>query len=94
MAKCKECIHERVCVIKAFPEAFENTGWDKEPCDHFKRKADFEPKTFGWVMIPVGGAVNYRCGNIDCCRLIPFGKQPSEMAYCPYCGAKMKGGGE
>lgn len=38
---CKECIHERVCVIKAFPDAFENTGWDKESCDHFKRKAEW-----------------------------------------------------
>ena len=55
MATCKECIHEKLCVIKAFPDAFENTQWDKEPCDHFKRKADFEPKTFGWEMIPVGG---------------------------------------
>lgn len=35
MATCKDCIHERVCVIKAFPDAFENTNWDKEPCDHF-----------------------------------------------------------
>lgn len=58
----------------------------------FKRKADFEPKVFGWVMIPVDGGVSYRCGNIDCCRLIPFGTRPSEMAYCPYCGANMKGG--
>ena len=36
MARCEECIHERVCVIKAFPDAFENTQWEKEPCDHFK----------------------------------------------------------
>lgn len=25
MASCKDCIHENVCVIKAFPDAFENT---------------------------------------------------------------------
>lgn len=36
MASCKDCIHERVCVIKAFPDAFENTEWSKEPCDHFR----------------------------------------------------------
>lgn len=36
MATCKECIHEKLCVIKAFPDAFENTEWSKEPCDHFK----------------------------------------------------------
>lgn len=43
MATCKECIHEKLCVIKAFPDAFENTQWEKEPCDHFKC-ADVVPK--------------------------------------------------
>ena len=38
---CKDCIHEKVCVIIAFLEAFENTKWEKEPCDHFKNKDDF-----------------------------------------------------
>ena len=47
-----------------------------------------------WVMIPVDGVARYRCGNINCCRLIPFGAQPSEMAYCPNCGANMKAGAE
>ena len=47
-----------------------------------------------WVMIPVDGVARYRCGNINCCLLIPFGAQPSEMAYCPNCGAKMGGGAE
>jgi FtsZ-binding cell division protein ZapB len=32
-------------VIKAFPDAFENTQWDKEPCDHFKPTADVAPKS-------------------------------------------------
>jgi hypothetical protein len=45
MATCKECIHEKLCVIKAFPDAFENTQWDKEPCDHFKPIADVVPKS-------------------------------------------------
>jgi hypothetical protein len=44
MATCKDCIHEKVCVIKAFPDAFENTQWDKAPCDHFKSTADVVPK--------------------------------------------------
>lgn len=44
MATCKECIHEKLCVIKAFPDAFENTQWDKAPCDHFKSTADVVPK--------------------------------------------------
>lgn len=36
MATCNDCIHRTVCVILALPDAFENTKWDKEPCDHFK----------------------------------------------------------
>ena len=43
MARCEECIHEKVCVIKAFPDAFENTEWSKEPCDLFLT-ADVVPK--------------------------------------------------
>lgn len=42
-----------------------------------------------WVGIPVNGTWRYRCGNIDCCRLIPFGCEPHELNYCPYCGTKM-----
>lgn len=38
---CKDCIHESVCVIIAFPEAFENTKWERGNCDHFKNKADY-----------------------------------------------------
>lgn len=55
---CDNCIHERVCVIKAFPDAFENTQWEKEPCDHFKSKSewisveerlpDLEPTLIKW----------------------------------------------
>ena len=51
-----------------------------------------EVKHSEWVMVPVSGVANYRCGNIDCCRLIPFGQMPSDLPYCPYCGAKMDGG--
>ena len=40
MARCEECIHEKVCVIKAFPDAFENTEWGIKPCDYFKRFYD------------------------------------------------------
>lgn len=43
MARCEECIHSRVCVIRGFPSAFENTHWEKEPCDHFKA-ADVAPR--------------------------------------------------
>jgi hypothetical protein len=37
-------------VIIAFPEAFENTKWEKEPCDHFKNKADYAEMKHGeWI---------------------------------------------
>ncbi len=39
MKTCNDCIHEKICVIKAYPDAFENTQWEKEPCDHFKDKS-------------------------------------------------------
>ena len=45
METCKDCIHEKLCVIKAFPDAFENTEWSKKPCDHFKPTADVVPKS-------------------------------------------------
>lgn len=41
---CKDCIHENLCVIKAFPSAFENTHWEKEPCDHFASMS-------GWISV-------------------------------------------
>ena len=44
MARCEECIHERLCVIKAFPDAFENTEWNKDPCDHLMPTADVVPR--------------------------------------------------
>ena len=53
-----------------------------------------EVKHGEWIMIPVNGVAEYRCGNIDCCRIIPFGQSPYKMLYCPYCGAKMDGGAE
>lgn len=38
---CKDCIHKKVCVIRGFPSAFENTRWEKEPCDHFESKTEW-----------------------------------------------------
>ncbi len=42
-----------------------------------------------WVMIPVDGVAKFRCGNFECCRLIPAGCSPRDLPYCPYCGSKM-----
>lgn len=54
---CKECIHENLCVIKAYPDAFENTKWEKEPCDHFKPKSRFIelPCEVGQKVYYIGG---------------------------------------
>lgn len=43
-----------------------------------------------WVSIPVDGVWRYRCGNINCCRIMPFGVDYREFNYCPYCGAKIR----
>lgn len=43
-----------------------------------------------WVGIPVDGVWRYRCGNIDCCKLIPFCCEQYEFKYCPYCGLKVR----
>ena len=44
-----------------------------------------------WVRVPSAGFAKYRCGNIDCARLIPFGHMPQELKFCPYCGTAMDG---
>ena len=49
MATCNDCIHRTVCVILAVPDAFENTKWDKEPCDHFKA-ASVAPRA-EWISV-------------------------------------------
>lgn len=36
MENCKNCIHNKVCVINAFPELFENTLWKEECCVYFR----------------------------------------------------------
>lgn len=36
MENCKNCIHNKVCVINAFPGLFENTLWKEERCVYFR----------------------------------------------------------
>lgn len=36
MEICKNCIHNKVCVIKAFPDLFENTLWKEGYCVYFQ----------------------------------------------------------
>ena len=70
MASCKDCIHEKLCVIKAFPDAFENTQWGKKPCDHFKPKTEWisvvedPPDEEAWVM-GYEGPGNYEIIKIE-----------------------------
>ena len=74
--KCNVC-DSYGCEYRMQAEALYNKG--------YRKQIDAE-----WVMIPVNGVACYRCGNIDCARLIPFGTKPQELKYCPNCGAKMK----
>lgn len=78
---CKDCIHKNVCVIIAFPDAFENTKWEKEHCDYCKNKADYaEVKHGEWIE----GKTLEKC---SLCGKKGF----SDWHYCPACGAKMDG---
>ena len=88
MASCKDCIHERVCVIKAFPDAFENTEWSKEPCDHFENKSEGE-----WIKHPCSYECTL-CGEEFYVESYAEDYDPITdygLYYCPNCGAKMKG---
>ena len=90
MASCKDCIHERVCVIKAFPDAFENTEWSKEPCDHFESKSEGE-----WLVSKTEQAWNnaeYPIErNCSVCGMRRNIETQYAWNYCPNCGAKMRG---
>ena len=83
---CNKCIHEKICVIKAFPDMFENTQWYDEPCDHFKSKSDFEDVNHGEWKINPDGYYPY-CSS---CKTEP--KNGVMSNYCPNCGVKMKKG--
>ena len=78
MATCEDCLHCDECVIRAMPSAFENTKWEKEPCDHFKDKSIYAklPCAIGtevyFIGHPCGGCEAYNeawCEEfIDRCR--------------------------
>ena len=87
---CKDCIHKRLCVIKAFPDMFENTKWDKKHCDQFKNKANF-------VEVVRCRDCKYRIlwddgmgGQKNFCELFYRGVADDE--YCSF--GKRKGGAE
>ena len=77
---CKDCIHERLCVIKAFPDMFENTKWDKEPCDHFKNEADFVEVVR--CKDCEHSSYLYSCERYMCKK--GHGATKKEDDYCPY----------
>lgn len=96
---CKDCIHEKICVITAFPEAFENTKWEKEPCDHFKNKADYVEVKHGKWILEYGTYGKIICS--ECKNEAPItNKRDGSLQlqtlyvhspYCHNCGAKMDG---
>lgn len=83
MVSCKDCIHERVCVIKAFPDAFENTEWSKEPCDHFESKSEGE-----WKFHKDGSGTCSEC-HITQKNIWDYDNWQN---FCGHCGAKMTKG--
>ena len=97
MPTCKNCIHEKVCVIIAFPEAFENAKWEKEPCDHFKDKADYvEVKHGHWIKKysrreGLNKIYNYyTCSQCEFTWELLDGAQ-KEFVCCPRCITLMDG---
>ena len=88
VAKCENCIHVKVCVIRGFPSAFKNTHWEKEPCDHYRKQSVGE---WNRVEEDLGdGVKTYRFACTNC----GFKKNTLTGNFCPNCGAKMKGGAE
>ena len=87
---CKDCIHDKICVITAFPEAFENTKWEKEPCDHFKNKAEYaEVKHGKWIECFEDWRKQISGDECSACGFQHYGCGISHYPYCPNCGAKM-----
>lgn len=41
-----------------------------------------------WVGFPNNGVWDIKCAS--CHRLLPFGQNPKDLNYCPYCGARME----
>ena len=80
VAKCENCIHAKVCVIRGFPSAFKNTHWEKEPCDHYRKQRGGE-----WKLGKSG--CMYFCSE---CNYAAHPREVDEWSYCPRCGAKMK----
>ena len=91
MAKCKDCIHEKVCVWNAELEQACN-----EDCSDFKNKADFAEVKHGewlpdyetfvdeWERESEPIQTGWVC---SLCGRQAFNQEP----YC-HCGAKMDGG--
>ena len=89
---CKDCVHEKVCVIIAFPEAFENTKWEKEPCDHFKNKADFveEARCKDCGKSELCAGMNQADKGTSPFKMKVIFPEKGELYCCPGCGDKMK----
>lgn len=99
MNTCDKCIHKKVCVIKAFPDIFENTEWGKKPCDHFEVTEEYGSslqtvlKKAQWEKVSDFMPI-YGCSVCGERNLFKNGNNVLSN-YCPNCGAKMKGkGGE
>ena len=84
---CEKCLHYRACLINSeyFPES---------PCCVFDRKSEWTKQTEGEWETGLQ-TCSYLSGTDAeyCCKCnVCGGFAVDAFAYCPECGAKMKGG--
>jgi len=76
---CEDCVHNAVCQYGAYcPSGHCN---DKDTLDDLRPQGEWIEKQ------ETPASVSYYCSNCKM-RDLPF------LPYCPWCGAKMKGGEE
>lgn len=93
--RCKKCIHKKVCEYQSYFINIE--GIDR--CNNYSPKTNKTNKGYikqsegEWTISKVGDGGKVRtCSNCHISQTVNVYKNKVMFAYCPYCGAKMKGG--
>ena len=88
MSTCKDCLHYEVCQY----HITEETDMTVNECSHgFKNKADYvEVKKGKWEEERWCDNFQHNCSL--CHKTVRVHPRSVEYKYCPYCGARMKGG--
>ena len=82
---CENCLHNGVCFRQEVTNDINKWIEENGGCEHYKAKRE----KMEWVGFPCDGVWSTRCGNIECARKIPFGCNPNEFNYCPFCGSEV-----